>query len=93
MEYAWKLFLGQGRRCALTGLVLELSPSKMNKGASTASLDRIDSAKGYIAGNVQWVHIVINMMKQTLSDEEFVLWCHRVATYCVPPRELHQVRV
>ena len=33
-----------------------------------ASLDRIDSSKGYVKGNVQFIVAPINYMKNTLSD-------------------------
>ena len=46
---------------------------------ATASLDRIDSSRGYVPENVQWVHKVINRMKGTLSDDEFKSWCRTVA--------------
>lgn len=35
----------------------------------TASLDRIDSSKGYIKGNVQFISMAINLMKNTMSHE------------------------
>lgn len=34
-----------------------------------------------IEGNVQWVHKTINIMKQSLSDEEFIQYCRTVAKY------------
>lgn len=37
----------------------------------TASLDRIDSTKGYQPKNIQWVHKTINKMKSNMSDFEF----------------------
>lgn len=76
MEYAWDLFLKQEGKCALSGLPLVVhSNTKVN----TASLDRIDSSKGYIPGNVQWVHKVINMMKRTYDQELFIAMCKAVA--------------
>lgn len=75
---AWGLFVAQGGRCALTGLRLKLNPSSMVAGSSTASLDRIDSTKGYVKGNIQWVHVTINFMKYSLPEEEFIRWCHLV---------------
>lgn len=36
------------------------------------SLDRVDSSKGYIRGNIQWVTKRINWMKGDLSMEEFL---------------------
>ena len=58
-----------------------MHPSSMKEGASTASLDRIDSSKGYVKGNIQWVHIAINFMKHSLPEEEFVRWCCLVAKH------------
>lgn len=34
-----------------------------------ASLDRIDSSKGYVKGNIQFISTPINLMKQSQSDE------------------------
>lgn len=41
----------------------------------TASLDRIDSSKGYIPGNVQWVHKDVNKMKLALSEKRLLELC------------------
>ena len=79
IKETWDLFIEQGGRCTLTGVPLTLHPSHLNKGANTASLDRIDSTKGYVKGNIQWVHKVINFMKSSLSDAEFIRWCELVA--------------
>lgn len=47
----------------------------------TASIDRIDNSKGYVEGNVQWVHKEINKMKFTKSDIDFVHFCTLVADH------------
>jgi len=46
----------------------------------TASLDRIDSSKGYVKGNLQWVHKDINMMKNHYNQKYFIEICKKVAT-------------
>ena len=61
-EYVWDLFLKQNKKCALSGIDLKFN-TKHSIYDGTASLDRIDSLKGYIEGNVQWVHKDINLMK------------------------------
>jgi len=81
IQYAWDLFVAQKKLCVLTGLPITLAPNDYSTGASTASLDKIDSSKGYVVGNVQWVHVAINLMKQTFSNEDFVKWCHAVSDY------------
>lgn len=76
-------FVAQNGICRLSGVELQLgSVSKSaDRQRMTASLDRIDSTKGYVVGNIQWVHKDINRMKWTLSSAEFVAWCERVTTY------------
>ena len=78
-EYMWELFLKQNKKCALTGLDIwfGVSTKEKNNGKKeqTASLDRIDSSKGYIEGNVQWVHKDINNIKQDYSIGELVKYC------------------
>lgn len=77
-EYLEELYEKQNHKCALTGISLELDITKTAIQQSW-SLDRIDSSKGYIKGNVQWVHKDINMMKQSYSVEYFKELCCKVA--------------
>jgi hypothetical protein len=84
-EYAWDLFLKQNRRCALSGIEI-FFPEKWNSNY-TVSLDRIDSGKGYVEGNVQWVHKDINMMKRIYSNRYFIDMCIKVAEYTKEPKE------
>lgn len=77
-EDAWNIFLKQNRKCALTGLQLKF-PTKWKSKDWDASLDRIDSSKGYIEGNVQWVHKDINMMKRIYDQNHFINMCKLVA--------------
>lgn len=77
-EYLWKLYLSQNKKCALSGVDISMSP---NRKLTTASLDRIESSKNYVEGNVQWVHKVVNRMKMELSDQEFINWCKLIANH------------
>lgn len=83
IQQAWNLFLKQDRRCAITGIKLMFAEFNKDfvEGHQTASLDRIDSSKGYALDNVWWVHKRVNMMKQSLSMEEFKYWCKMVTEY------------
>jgi len=56
--------------CEFSGVQLILSSySKIEKNPIySASLDRIDSSKGYVKGNIRWVSRSINYMKNTMSD-------------------------
>jgi hypothetical protein len=87
IKYLWELFLKQNRKCALSGYPLCFGTTAEVKNKENrepiASLDRINSTKGYIEGNVQWIHKNLNYMKQNLSDEKFIEWCKKVAYYSV----------
>lgn len=77
IEYGWQLFESQHGRCAITGRPITFG----KRGEVTASLDRIDSNKGYVEGNVQWVCQTINQMKWTFSQREFVEMCVAVVEH------------
>ena len=85
--YLWELFLKQDKKCAISGLPIVLVPnwSSYNKGSKkveqTASIDRIDSNKGYSKDNIQWVHKKVNFMKGNLSEDEFISMCNIISTY------------
>lgn len=77
-EYAWDLFISQDKKCSLSGVDIVIAgESKYN----TASIDRIDSSKGYEEGNIQWVHKHVNFMKRTYSQEYFIEMCKKIAQH------------
>lgn len=82
-KYLWWLFRKQKGKCALTGqdLTLPESSSRENLKLSTASIDRIDSSKGYLKGNLQWVHKRINKMKMDLDQDYFIELCRKVTKH------------
>lgn len=80
MQEGWDLFLQQNRQCALSGVEIKFG-KRYTADEDTASLDRIDSSKGYVLSNVQWVHKRINIMKLNDSQEEFINWCTLVAKH------------
>jgi hypothetical protein len=82
MEYLWSLYILQNKKCSLTGVDLNLEISIPRKGRlNTASIDRIDSSKPYVEGNVQWVHKDINKLKSSFPENEFIRLCTLVAEY------------
>lgn len=44
-----------------------------------ASLDRIDSSKGYVKGNVQFIATPVNYLKSTMSDEDTKSYLKEIA--------------
>lgn len=74
IEYCDKIWKKQGGKCYLSGLPISFKDN-------TASLDRIDSSKGYIKNNVAWCHKHINFCKQMYSKDYFIELCKRVCEY------------
>jgi hypothetical protein len=71
------LFQSQGGKCALSGLDIAFVDGP--RVLTTASIDRIDNSIGYTMGNIQLVHKHINMMRGTLSVDDFVELAKAVA--------------
>jgi hypothetical protein len=77
-EEILQIYKSQNGKCAISGLPItfrsEYGCRKTGRKYSldTASLDRIDSSKGYVHGNVQWVHKHINVMK-SYHDQNYFL--------------------
>lgn len=74
----WDLYLKQSGKCALSGEPIKLSQAP-SKTAMTASLDRIDSNKGYELDNIQWVHKDVNLMKSDLDQTRFIELCKKIS--------------
>ena len=70
IEYLWNLFQEQNQICAITG---DYIPN-----IKEASLDRIDSSKGYVEGNVQWVTQQANLSKHVMTMEQLYEFCRKV---------------
>lgn len=79
IEDAWKTFISQNKVCAITcqPLIFERNFKKYGT-RQTASLDRIDSSKGYTVENIQWVHKIVNRLKWDLSQDELLYWCELI---------------
>ena len=81
LEYLKELWEEQKGICPYTGLQLQLATytKNHNNPIYTASLDRIDSSKGYEIGNVQFISTAINYMKNTMSHEDTLKLCKIIA--------------
>lgn len=71
----WETFIKQKGKCSLTGIDLKFAVCDDKRNTGTASLDRIDSNKGYTKQNIQWVHKDINKMKMDLSMKNLFKYC------------------
>jgi len=63
--------------CHYTGLALTLECNKY----TTISLDRLDNSKGYTKENIVFCCGFINIMKQQLTYNQFILACKMIAQY------------
>lgn len=74
LEKQWNF---QNGICPYSGIKLILnSHSNISKDKIySASLDRIDSSKGYIIGNIQYVSQCINFMKNNMTHENTIKIC------------------
>lgn len=75
--FLWDLYLKQQGKCFFTDLPIELNSRDSGK-ETTASVDRLDSTKGYTADNVVWVHKDINLMKNVFSIDYFLHLCELI---------------
>lgn len=78
IEELWELYLVQGFKCAISKQDIEFEEKGYIQ-QNVCSLDRIDSKKGYVRGNVQWVDRRINFMKHSMSQKEFIDMCKTIA--------------
>ena len=75
-DYLLGLWDDQGGLCNLSGLPMDMSydlSARKCTGPNRLfypSLDRIDSDLGYVPGNVQWVCMGINYLKNSCTDEQ-----------------------
>ncbi len=75
---AWNVINKQGWRCALTGVAfVPAGTSNPNQ----ASLDRIDSKKGYVHGNIRYVTYRVNMFKKDWPDDIFFSLCKQIVAH------------
>ena len=80
-EEAYDVFVKQNKKCNLTGMDIRLPLYGTDK-EWTASLDRIDAKKGYMIGNIQWVHKDLNRIKNIFDEKYFISICQKVVNFC-----------
>ena len=74
-EFLKELWEKQRGLCALTGVKLGF----IGSGWCAASIDRIDSNKGYTRNNVQWTCWRPNEAKSNMTNEDFINMCKAIA--------------
>ena len=79
-DFVIQMYRDQGGKCAATGIELKpsLGAGYSRKVPELATIDRIDSSKGYTKDNVRIVCYMYNMAKSSFSDTEVYDFCKRV---------------
>lgn len=73
-EQLYELWDKQKGLCAYTKMPLNNIANHLE----AASLDRIDSTKGYVKDNIQFVCTAVNRMKQEFSENDFLRFCELI---------------
>ena len=87
LEDIYEMWVKQDKKCKLSGLDINFKNINTKKTrhrfdlVCTASLDRIDSKKGYTLDNIQLVHKDINMMKKEYNQKYFIEMCKLVTDH------------
>ena len=78
--YLYELWVYQNKKCIYTGLELK-EPTFYGNGSryDAASMDRIDSSKGYIMGNVVWCCWGCNIAKLDFQLIDFINRCELIS--------------
>ena len=77
--YLEELWYKQKGICALSGI--KMTYSSQRRIPTSVSVDRIDSTKGYIKGNLQLVCYICNQMKSNLTLDELLNFCNLIINY------------
>jgi len=81
-EYLQQIWDHQNGKCPLSGVNIWIGYNgRIKTREVTASLDRIDSSKGYVDGNVQWVHKIVNSMKWDTPENVFIETCKTIRDF------------
>jgi hypothetical protein len=73
----YDLWDNQQGKCALSGIEMTYI-SNCGRIPTNVSVDRIDSSKGYIKGNVQLVCMAVNQMKNDLDTQTLLMFCNAI---------------
>lgn len=84
LDYVYHVGASQDFLCAMTGQEMEFTRGGQwwlgqwcNPNSCT--IDRIDSTKGYVKGNIQLVTWRANCLKRSIDNDEFIDFCKDVA--------------
>ncbi len=71
-KYIEEIYASQNGLCYYTGGTMFTDMRGLSSNNDGVSIDRIDSSKGYIEGNIVLCRWIVNRMKNDLTHEEFL---------------------
>jgi hypothetical protein len=77
LDYLKQIWNKQEGKCALSQINMTYLSNK-GRILTNLSIDRIDSKKGYIKDNIQFVCISVNQMKSDLTLDELYFFCESI---------------
>lgn len=84
-EYCFCIFLEQCGKCKLCNdnLYFPIKTSAPYIYKTNSSLDRIDSKKGYVIDNIQWLCKMCQIMKNAFDQTLFIQQCQKIISNTV----------
>jgi hypothetical protein len=79
LEYIEKLWVGQKGLCKLSRLPMSTELGSLE---NRVSLDRKNSKRGYVKGNVQLIRFDVNRAKNDMTEKQLIDMCRAVAKTC-----------
>lgn len=77
IDYVMGIYESQEGKCALSGELMTYVRGQGNV-PTNISIDRIDSSRGYVEGNIQLVCRAVNMIKNEWSQEDLISFCRKI---------------
>jgi hypothetical protein len=78
IQYLLNIYELQNGLCNISGVEMTYKHGSVS---TNISIDRIDSDKGYIKGNIQLVCYIVNIMKNKFSVNDFLYFCNTIITF------------
>lgn len=89
LEHLVNIWIQQKGRCPMTGIIMQFgSGSNKDKNHLVCSIDRIDSRRGYVPGNVQLLTHWANNCKNTWKESVYEEMVKAAHAYITTPRQL-----
>jgi hypothetical protein len=85
LDYVCDVYKSQNGKCALTGIEM----AHQFNDPKAASIDRIDSSKGHVKGNIQIICQCMNAAKKHFANDQILQILSEVQQHSKPPATIH----